>query len=390
MPGNHADVPQELDAIADLLTEAGRRLKALSAAWPSLAPAPAGTGAPPVPPAAESLPLAHLEDQLVQATRAFREREASWDAAQHYCDVSHARREDAQEQLAALERELDAADMDGEGMRDSSGLSPEQMRQQARQEVDRAVAEAAMAGVRSEHARVVLAEAGSVVATLTSKVQAARAQPPPSTPLAEVSLRLVVLTALNELRAPIPAGVLSSYIEARFGREVRSDRWGALRRDEQRSFSSYERRGKTRDAWLCPALDADTGRSIPNLWTVSDWPWSLRLVVEDSSVLSLRLLHRLLSRAINPPPDTQDARKLIDLGMREVAELGRSFDGPTPLATLTAARDWVSQQLAQPGSGTAHDPDDDHPPEPPWLDDAPLSDRTDGRLFGVEVTEVPF
>jgi hypothetical protein len=234
-----------------------------------------------------------------------------------------------------------------------------------------------------------LAEATAEAHALAAEVEVARRSPPPPPRLVEVPLRLVVLTALNELRTPAPAGVLSSYIEARFGREVRSDRWGALRRDEQRSFISYERRGKTRDAWLCPALDADTGRSIPNLWTVSDWPWSLRLVVEDSSVLNLRLLHRLLSQAIAPPQDTQDARKLIDLGMREVAELGRSFDGSTALAALTAARDWVAQQLVHAGGDPPHDPDDDNPSDPPWLDDVPLSDQSEGRLFGVD-SETPF
>lgn len=239
----------------------------------------------------------------------------------------------------------------------------------------------------------------SFVVALEAEVEQRRAEAHRGEPqVTDAPVRLLALRALDELKAPTTSALLGEYIQVRFGREIRSDRWGALRRDEQRSYASHQRRDRSRETpWLCPAIDPDDATAVTSLWTRSDWPWSLRLQREDDEVLRLRLLYRLGQIALDPPPSTHDPDGLVELARTQLDRIRGAGYARTPLEEISERCAVIRQQLAELAptdgdhDGRSHTPDIDLPPDPPWLDAVLLPDSTAEQLFGKGTdADIPF
>lgn len=307
---------------------------------------------------------------------------------------------------AARDDAYDHLELVQEGFPERLAHAPDEAVAEARFESEQAIAHEAIATAseRLDRATMEAHEARAAVARLQESVagleaelatrREQRRQSAPSQP-SDAPVRLLALRALEELRAPATSGVLGEFIQVRFGREIRTDRWGALRRDEQRSYQSHQRRDKSRDVWLCPAIDPDSGDAVTGLWTRSDWPWSLRLKVEDHDTLELRLLFRLGRLAIDPPAGTFDPEGLVALARRELDRVGGLGFAQTTLEEIDERCEVIRRRLleASPGdddvTARGHDPADDSPPDPPWIEHAQISDKPAGRLFGVEA-DIPF
>lgn len=205
-------------------------------------------------------------------------------------------------------------------------------------------------------------------------------------------VRVMALLALKELGAPVSSSLLGDYIKVRYGRDVRPDRWGALRRDELKAWDSARRRNTRRTAWLCPALDGDSGEAVTGLWTRSDWPMSLRVVLEGDQTLHLRLLYRLGVVALAPPADTYDVNGLRHFAIEQLTEeLTAALDGPTVEEGLGSTVLLMHDMLVAGDNAEqvrAHDPDSDRPAAPDWFDDLNLPDSDRERLFGRD--DIPF
>jgi hypothetical protein len=93
----------------------------------------------------------------------------------------------------------------------------------------------------------------------------------------ERSVRQFVLRALDEVDSPQNAGFLQDYVWARFGVDLDTRGFGALRRDERRSWNRNPGR---RRAYIVPTLDAE-GRPLARWMARSDWPLERRITVAD-------------------------------------------------------------------------------------------------------------
>ena len=91
----------------------------------------------------------------------------------------------------------------------------------------------------------------------------------------ERSVRQFVLRALDELDSPQNAGFLQEYVWARYGVDLDTRGFGALRRDERRSWSRNPGR---RRAYIVPTLDAE-GRPLARWMARSDWPLERRITI---------------------------------------------------------------------------------------------------------------
>lgn len=91
----------------------------------------------------------------------------------------------------------------------------------------------------------------------------------------ERSVRQVVLEVLQEIAIPQRAAFLRDYIWARDRIPLETRRFGALRRDESRS---WERNPGKRRAYITPALDP-TAQPLTSWMTRSDWPLERRTIV---------------------------------------------------------------------------------------------------------------
>jgi hypothetical protein len=110
----------------------------------------------------------------------------------------------------------------------------------------------------------------------------------------ERSVRQFVLRALEELESPQNAGFLQEYVWARYGVDLDTRGFGALRRDERRSWSRNPGR---RLAYIVPTLDAE-GHPLARWMARSDWSLEQRITVagEGHRLLDLNKI-RALSRA---------------------------------------------------------------------------------------------
>jgi len=97
----------------------------------------------------------------------------------------------------------------------------------------------------------------------------------------ERSVRQFVLRALEGIGSPQNAGFLQEYMWARERVDLDTRGFGALRRDERRS---WQRRPGRRLAYIVPALSAE-GTALPRLMARSDWPLERRLVLDDDQRL---------------------------------------------------------------------------------------------------------
>jgi hypothetical protein len=101
----------------------------------------------------------------------------------------------------------------------------------------------------------------------------------------ERSVRQFVLRALDEIDSPQNAGFLQDYVWARYGVDLDTRGFGALRRDERRSWNRNPGR---RRAYIVPTLDAE-GRPLARWMARSDWPLERRITVPDEGERLLEL-----------------------------------------------------------------------------------------------------
>jgi hypothetical protein len=107
----------------------------------------------------------------------------------------------------------------------------------------------------------------------------------------ERSVRQFVLRALDDVDSPQTAGFLQDYVWARFEVDLDTRGFGALRRDERRSWNRNPGR---RNAYIVPTLDAE-GRPLARRMARSDWPLERRITVagEGERLLDLQKIRAL-------------------------------------------------------------------------------------------------
>ena len=376
------------DASDTTLREVAELLRAAAAKLDAVAATSSGDAGQAAPSANSEPPVLSTLRELEQLRMQARESEAELDAAhQHRHAVSG-----AYESAANRVDEIEAAVVSGEQL-DDTRQDPEEVADEARAQLahvrdEVAHASEVAAGVRERH-EVAIATLESVRARLrnsSSDVDQA------SHSYTVAPIRVLALQTLQELGAPAPSALIGEYIQARFGREIPADRWGALRRDEQKSWESYRRRGKPRTAWLCPALDADSGEAVTRLWTRSDWPLSLRIVLAGDQTLHLRLLYRLALLALAPPADASRVHHLRELASSHLREQGFRLDGPTTEEALGSVVLALHDSLTAGDIEMhvrAHDPNGHRPAAPDWFDDLDLPDSDVELLFG-RGADIPF
>jgi hypothetical protein len=110
----------------------------------------------------------------------------------------------------------------------------------------------------------------------------------------ERSVRQFVLRALDELEQPQNAGFLQDYVWAQYGVDLDTRGFGALRRDERRS---WDRNPGRRRAYIVPTLDED-GRPLARWMARSDWALQRRITpaADGGRLLDLHKI-RALSKA---------------------------------------------------------------------------------------------
>jgi len=88
------------------------------------------------------------------------------------------------------------------------------------------------------------------------------------------SARQTVTAALGEIGVPARARLVADYCEARFGEQIDTRAFSALRRDERRAWAS----SSPRPTYVVPALEGRFFQPIRGLLALSDWPIERRLV----------------------------------------------------------------------------------------------------------------
>src|SRR6266516_3166015 len=121
----------------------------------------------------------------------------------------------------------------------------------------------------------------------------------------ERSVRQFVLRALEELESPLNAGFLQDYVWARYGIDLDTRGFGALRRDERRSWGRNPGR---RRAYIVPTLDAD-GHPLARWMARSDWDLEHRITVvgDGERLLDLQKIRALVKIRV-------DAEQVHDFG----------------------------------------------------------------------------
>jgi hypothetical protein len=97
----------------------------------------------------------------------------------------------------------------------------------------------------------------------------------------ERSIRQFILQALDEVHAPQTAGFLEDYVYVRERVMLNSRNFGALRRDENRSWMRPRSR---RRAYIVPCLD-EQGEPVPRWMARSDWPLTDRIFIPGVEAL---------------------------------------------------------------------------------------------------------
>jgi hypothetical protein len=165
----------------------------------------------------------------------------------------------------------------------------------------------------------------------------------------EVPVRELALQSLAEIGIPAPSNLLSRYIAARFGREVKTSRWGPLRADERAAYERADAKTRQSRLWLLPAIDGD-GREQTRLWVRSDWDEEQRTVPDIASreLLQARA-HYLAELAVAPPEDAADPQGLEVVAEDEAQRAGlrRHYEQPIDdfLAELAQQADYVQWPL---------------------------------------------
>jgi hypothetical protein len=154
----------------------------------------------------------------------------------------------------------------------------------------------------------------------------------------ERSVRQFVLRALDELMAPQNAGFLQEYVWAREGVDLNTRGFGALRRDERRS---WHRNPGRRLAYIVPALDKD-GYALARLMARSDWPLERRITVVGTGERLLDLYKlRTLLEAIEREEKFEPGDPYVPLIERYAREL---FDvGVVPADDATSREKWFAE-----------------------------------------------
>ena len=380
------DTDPTLREVAELLRNAAAKLDTLAAA--AATDVDVGTASAPAPLATRARLLERLRE-LARARREEQERADAVARAQERLTDLQRQRDAAAEQMCEAEASLVSEETLAGPRQDSAEDAAAARTRLAEIEAAAAAAAGENGEARDRHAQA--------RANLERTLHEVRTMVPDASVAPEnhggAPVRVLALLALKELGAPAPSSLLGDYIAVRFGRAIRADRWGALRRDERKAWDSARRRSTRRTAWLCPALDGDSGEAVTSLWTRGDWPITLRVVLEGDQTLHLRLLYRLGLLAIVPPPDTSDVGGLRRLASDHLQEEFTSLvDGPTAEEAL-ASSVLTLHDLLRTGDNSlqvrAHDPDSDRPAAPDWFDDLNLPDSDVERLFGRD-EDVPF
>jgi hypothetical protein len=132
----------------------------------------------------------------------------------------------------------------------------------------------------------------------------------------ERSIRQFILGALEEIGVPQTAGFLESYVYARERVMLNSRNFGALRRDENRSWA---RPNVRRRAFIVPCLD-HVGRPVPKWMARSDWPLEDRVFVPGCEELWAWHRVRTLFEALDEDVDEASAHLYLPLIEQCVAE----------------------------------------------------------------------
>jgi len=153
----------------------------------------------------------------------------------------------------------------------------------------------------------------------------------------ERSVRQFVLRALDSIGAPQPAGFIQGFIWATERVDLATRGFGALRRDEARS---WRRRPGHRAAYIVPALDP-AGHAQARWMARSDWNLPRRLVVPGAErlfeLIKLEALFRGRDRLA--PTDLTDAFvPLIRGHVPQALPLG-----PPPLPGDEREVDWLRE-----------------------------------------------
>jgi hypothetical protein len=164
----------------------------------------------------------------------------------------------------------------------------------------------------------------------------------------ERSVRQFVLRALDGIGVAQNAGSLQEYMWARERVDLDTRGFGALRRDERRS---WERNPGRRRAYIVPALNPD-GTAVPRLMARSDWPLERRLVLpDDDRLIELAKLRALL--AARAEAETGDLPDLFQVLIEKYAralfggELVPESDPMTREASFEPIRRLVETEFAR-------------------------------------------
>jgi hypothetical protein len=141
----------------------------------------------------------------------------------------------------------------------------------------------------------------------------------------ERSVRQFVLRALQAIRSPQHAGFLEEYVWASERVSLNTRGFGALRRDERRSWA---RRPGHRLAYIVPCL-AEDGRPVARWMARSDWPLTERIIVPGAEELhDLRKVAALL-KAEQQRDTAHDDDPFMPL-IETYAESVLGIQAPTP------------------------------------------------------------
>lgn len=88
------------------------------------------------------------------------------------------------------------------------------------------------------------------------------------------SARQTVTAALSEIGVPARVRLVADYCDARFGEQIDTRAFSALRRDERRAWAS----SSPRPTYVVPALEGRFFQPIRGLLALSDWPIERRLI----------------------------------------------------------------------------------------------------------------
>lgn len=264
--------------------------------------------------------LATARERASAAAAAEGHAEARREAAQADLDEARSALADARVRLAAGEDERDRLARSQVG--GEAGLDDRRERElklELLSETERIARLQALAEDTSIHAeaaaeaRVSAADrsraAHHEVTDLEAELSQARQQllAPPAED--DVPVRDLVLQALGELAVPASSAELARYLQVRFGREVATNRFGPLRRDEERAYATSVRGGRKRPVWLVPALTR-TGAAERGRWARSDWAVERRI-----GVPTWRSVQRTGELALHPPPGCHNPEELYDLAV---------------------------------------------------------------------------